>query len=153
MKGKHCEKSTIVKVRRAAPKDAGRIAQLSGELGYPATPSEIKVRLRKLRPSKLNAVLVGEARGEVIGWVHVSVCHLLEVPTRAEINGLIVADGRRSKGAGAILLQAAEDWASRKKCEHMSVRSSVIREAAHTFYGRHGYVHYKTQKAFRKVLR
>jgi hypothetical protein len=77
MKGKHGEKSTTVKVRRAASKDAGRIAQLSGELGYPATPSEIKVRLRELRPSKLDAVFVGESGGEVIGWVHVSVCHLL----------------------------------------------------------------------------
>jgi GNAT superfamily N-acetyltransferase len=153
MKGKHGEKSTTVKVRRAASKDAGRIAQLSGELGYPATPSEIKVRLRELRPSKLDAVFVGESGGEVIGWVHVSVCHLLGVPTRAEINGLIVADGQRSKGAGAGLLQAAEDWARRKKCEHMSIRSNVIREAAHTFYERHGYMHYKTQKAFRKVLR
>jgi GNAT superfamily N-acetyltransferase len=153
MKGKHSEKSAPVTVRRAAPKDARRIAQLSGELGYLATPSEISSRLNKLRRSRLDAVFVGESDGDVVGWVHVSVCHLLEVPTRGEINGLIVADGQRSKGAGAILLQAAEDWARRKKCEHMSVRSNVIREAAHTFYERHGYVHYKTQKAFRKVLR
>jgi GNAT superfamily N-acetyltransferase len=153
MKGKHSEKSTIVKVRRAAPKDARRIAQLSGQLGYPVTPSEIKVRLRKLHPSKSDAVLVGESRGEVIGWVHVSVCHLLEVSTRAEINGLIVADGQRNKGAGARLLQAAETWARQKKCEHVSVRSNVIREAAHAFYERHAFKHYKTQKAFRKLLR
>jgi GNAT superfamily N-acetyltransferase len=153
MKGKHSEKSATVKVRWAAPKDARRIAELSGELGYPATPSEISARLNKLRRSRLDAVFVGESDGDVVGWVHVSVCHLLEVPTRGEINGLIVADGQRSKGAGAILLQAAEDWARRKKCEHMSVRSNVIREAAHTFYERHGFVHYKTQKAFRKVLR
>ena len=30
--------------------------------------------------------------GEVIGWTHVSVSYLLEVPLRAEINGLIVSD-------------------------------------------------------------
>jgi hypothetical protein len=34
----------------------------------------------------------------------------------------------------------------------MSVRSNVIRERAHAFYERHGYIHFKTQKAFRKPL-
>jgi GNAT superfamily N-acetyltransferase len=153
MKSKLRAKKTVVKVRRAAANDARRLAELSGELGYPATPKEIRTRLGKLRRSRSGAVFVGELGSEVIGWVHVSVCHLLEVPTRGEINAFIVADGQRSKGAGALLLQAVEEWARLKKCEHMSVRSNVIRGSAHTFYERHGFVHYKTQKAFRKTLK
>jgi GNAT superfamily N-acetyltransferase len=152
MKSKLRAKNKVVKVRRAEAKDAARIAELSGQLGYPAMPDEIRMRFGKLRRSSADAVFVGQSGNEVIGWVHVSVCHLLEVPTRGEINAFIVADGQRSKGAGAQLLEAAEDWARSKKCEQMSVRSNVIREAAHAFYERHGFEHYKTQKAFRKRL-
>jgi GNAT superfamily N-acetyltransferase len=152
MKSKLRAKNAMVQVRRAQTKDAARLAELSGQLGYPATPGEIRARFGKLRRSSADAVFVGQSGTEVIGWVHVSVCHLLEVPTRGEINAFIVADGQRSKGAGAQLLEAAEDWARRKKCQHMSVRSNVIRGAAHAFYERHGFEHYKTQKAFRKRL-
>ena len=88
----------------------------------------------------------------VVGWVHVSVSHLLESDLRAEVNGLIVGEGQRSAGAGAKLLEAAEEWARKLGCLGMNVRSNVIRERAHKFYEREGYEHYKTQKAFRKPL-
>ena len=90
--------------------------------------------------------------GEVIGWLHVSLEPLLEVELRAEVNGLVVADEERSRGAGALLLQAAEEWARRRGCKNMSVRSNVVRERAHQFYLRNGYEHYKTQKAFRRAV-
>jgi GNAT superfamily N-acetyltransferase len=142
-----------VKIRRVKSSDAARIAMLSTELGYPATPSEMKSRLSRLKPAGDNAVFVAEnGKREVVGWLHVSVTRLLEVPLRAEVNGLIISEAHRSKGAGAELLQAAERWARSKKCVGMSVRSNVIRERAHKFYQRHGFEHYKTQKAFRKPL-
>jgi GNAT superfamily N-acetyltransferase len=77
---------------------------------------------------------------------------LLESDLRAEVNGLIVAEGQRSSGAGAKLLVAAEEWARKRGCQGVNVRSNVIRERAHKFYERQGYEHYKTQKAFRKTL-
>jgi len=82
----------------------------------------------------------------------VSVTPLLEVERRAEVNGLVVDENARSRGAGAQLLAAAEDWAKKKRCKGMSVRSNVMRERAHGFYLKQGYEHYKTQKAFRKGL-
>jgi GNAT superfamily N-acetyltransferase len=133
--------------------DATRMAQLSGELGYPATPAEVTKRMHKLKPASQNAVFVAELPGAgVVGWTHVSVNHLMDVGTRAEINGIIVAEGQRSLSAGARLLEAAEVWARKHGCPTMSVRSNVIRKRAHTFYERQGYEHYKTQKAFRKTL-
>jgi GNAT superfamily N-acetyltransferase len=141
-----------LKIRRAKSSDAARLAALSGELGYPTTPSDMRIRLRRLQPARDNAVFVAEIDGEVNGWLHTSVSRLLEVPLRAEVNGLVVAEGHRSAGAGARLLKAAESWARNKKCVSMSVRSNVIRDRAHVFYERHGYEHYKTQKAFRKPL-
>jgi GNAT superfamily N-acetyltransferase len=142
-----------VTIRRARSSDAARLAELSGQLGYPTSATEITKRLRKLKPASQNALFVAEsADAGVVGWTHVSVTHLVEVGTRAELNGLIVAEGQRSLGAGARLLEAAEDWARKHGCPNMSVRSNVIRDRAHKFYERQGYEHYKTQKAFRKTL-
>jgi len=141
-----------LKLRRARKADAARIAELSGELGYPATTQEMKTRLAHLLSAAQHAVILAEVDKVVIGWIHVSVSPLLEVPLRAEVNGLIVAESQRSCGAGAKLLEAAEKWAQAKGCKGMFVRSNVIRERAHFFYERHGYVHFKTQKAFRKPL-
>ncbi len=142
-----------LKIRRAKSADAPRIAVLSGQLGYPATAAEMRKRLRGIKPASQHAVFVADsAKDGVIGWVHVSREPLLEVEIRAEVNGLVVAEGQRSLGAGAKLLAAAEEWARKHGCKSMSVRSNIIRERAHQFYERHGYEHYKTQKSFRKPL-
>jgi GNAT superfamily N-acetyltransferase len=142
-----------VRIRRARISDAPQLAELSGQLGYPTVASEITKRMRRLKPASQNALFVAEsADAGVVGWTHVSVTHLVEVGTRAELNGLIVGEGQRSLGAGARLLEAAEDWARKRGCPGMSVRSNVIRDRAHKFYERQGYEHYKTQKAFRKKL-
>jgi GNAT superfamily N-acetyltransferase len=144
---------TRVKIRRARRTDAKAIAKLSGELGYPATATQVTARLRRIAPASQHAVFIAESPATgVIGWVHVSIAPLLESDMRAEVNGLIVADGQRSAGAGAKLLEAAERWARSHGCTNVNVRSNVIRERAHAFYLRQGYEHYKTQKAFRKSL-
>jgi GNAT superfamily N-acetyltransferase len=146
-------KTDTLKIRRAKISDAPRIAELSGQLGYPATAAQIRQRLRGIRPAAQHAVFVAESASDgVVGWLHVSREPLLEVEIRAEVNGLVVAEGQRSLGAGARLLAAAEDWARKHGCKGMSVRSNVIRERAHQFYLRNGYEHYKTQKSFRKPL-
>ena len=142
-----------VRIRRARARDAGAIAELSGQLGYPATVKEMRGRLRDVLKDREGACFVAEdSVGLVIGWIHVSVTPLLEVERRAEVNGLVVDERVRSQGAGAMLLAAGEKWARGKRCKRMSVRSNVLRERAHGFYFRNGYEHYKTQKAFRKGL-
>jgi GNAT superfamily N-acetyltransferase len=142
-----------LKIRRAKSGDAAQLAVLSGQLGYTATTPEMRKRLLGIKPASLHAIFVADAPEDgVIGWVHVSKQPLLEVEIRAEVNGLVVAEGQRSFGAGARLLATAEDWARKHGCKSMSVRSNVIRERAHKFYERNGYEHYKTQKSFRKPL-
>jgi GNAT superfamily N-acetyltransferase len=143
-------KESEVKIRRARIGDAARLATLAGELGYPTAAHEMKKRLERVLREASHIVVVAEKDGDVIGWLHLSVSPLLDVPVRAEINGLIVAEGQRSAGAGAKMLEVGEKWARRKKCTGMSVRSNVIRDRAHAFYERQGYEHYKTSKAFRK---
>jgi GNAT superfamily N-acetyltransferase len=147
------EQNKELKIRRAKSADAPQIALLTGQLGYPATTAQIRERLRGIQPVSQNAVFVAEAANYgVIGWLHVSKEPLLESEMRAEVNGLVVAEGQRSLGAGARLLAAAEEWARKHGCKGMSVRSNVIRERAHQFYEHNGYEHFKTQKSFRKPL-
>ena len=142
-----------VAIRRAHSTDAARIAELSGQLGYPTSAKEMKARLRDVLKDKEAACFVADLReGGLVGWIHVSTTLLLEVERRAEVNGLVVEESARSHGAGALLLAAVEKWARGKRCKSMSVRSNVLRERAHGFYLRNGYEHYKTQKAFRKEL-
>jgi len=142
-----------VKIRRARQTDASRIAELSGQLGYPTTTRQMAGRLNSALKMQNGACFVAETKTDgVIGWVHVSVTPLLEVERRAEVNGLVVAEQVRSRGAGGKLLTAAEKWSRKRGCVGMSVRSNVLRERAHSFYLRQGYEHYKTQRAFRKTL-
>ena len=146
-------KDAKLKIRRVEQSDAEQVAGLSGQLGYPATSAQIQRRIKGLKPASEHTVFVAELPGTgIVGWLHVSVAHVLESETRAEVNGLIVADGQRSLGAGALLLDAAEKWSRQRGCTAMNVRSNVIRERAHKFYERQSYEHYKTQKAFRKPL-
>src|SRR5690348_4797281 len=142
-----------LRIRSARISDAPRLADLSGQLGYPTSVAEMQRRLKSIRPRHQHATFVADdPEYGVVGWIHVSAIPLLEVDLRAEVNGLVVADGQRSRGAGWLLLQSAERWARRCRCKSMSVRSNVIRDRAHLFYERHGYEHHKTQQAFRKPL-
>ena len=139
------------KVRAVKLADAERVAELSRQLGYPVTIKVMTTRLKRAMKMKDGACFVAETGGQgVIGWVHVTVTPLLEVAQRAEVNGLVVDENVRSRGAGGLLLKTAESWARKRGCAVMSVRSNVIRERAHEFYLKQGYEHYKTQKAFRK---
>jgi GNAT superfamily N-acetyltransferase len=142
-----------VKIRRAKQTDVARIAALSGQLGYPTSTKQMAARLKRALRAKDGASFVAETEENgLIGWIHVSETPLLEVERRAEVNGLVVDETVRSRGAGGTLLEAAENWARKRGCFGMSVRSNVIRDRAHAFYLRRGYEHYKTQKAFRKAL-
>src|SRR6202030_752093 len=123
------DEKTGLKIRRARRTDAARIAELSTELGYPATAKQIEARFLRLLPKTKHALFVAEASApDLIGWIHVSVTNLIESDLRAEVNGLIVAEAHRSLGAGVKLLEAAESWARRRGCSAVNVRSNVIRD-------------------------
>ena len=141
------------RIRRARRGDADRIALLTGQLGYPTSPKAMRKRLESVLASNAGACFVAETGQQgVIGWIHVSVTPLLETERCAEVNGLVVDEHARSAGTGRLLLDAAERWAKKMRCAGISVRCNVLRERAHGFYLRHGYQHFKTQKAFRKAL-
>lgn len=57
---------------------------------------------------------------------------------RCWLQDLVVAAGERSRGAGALLLSAATDWAQERGCTHLELSSGAGRKDAHRFYLREG---------------
>ena len=129
------------------------MAVLSLQLGYPATPVEVRERLALILGDDRHALYVPEETdGEVVGFVHVYVTPLVEVEAQAEIGGLVVDEAHRERSVGRLLMEEAERWAREKGCSALVVRSNVVREGAHSFYRGLGYAPMKTQLVFRKAL-
>ncbi len=139
-------------IRPAGEADAGRVATLSGQLGYPASEEDVLHRLRAIGQRPDHAVFVAEAGGRVVGWVHVYTVATVESPAHAEVGGLVVDEAHRGRGIGRALMERAEAWARDAGLSAVRLRSNVIRAEAHAFYERIGYAPVKTQRVFAKVL-
>jgi GNAT superfamily N-acetyltransferase len=129
------------------------MAVLSGQLGYPTTPEDVRRRLNRIRRDRRHAVYVADLAGrKAVGWVHVCARKLVQVDLLAEVEALVVDEGYHRRGVGRCLIQRAEQWAREQGCHAVCVRSNVAREQAHVFYERVGYDRVKTSLTFRKVL-
>lgn len=148
----HPPKGAEFVLRPACEGDAGRIAALSGQLGYPTTEEAVLERLRAIVQRPDHAVFVAEMAGLVVGWVHVHAVATLESPAHAEIGGLVVDEAHRGRGIGRALMERAEEWARDVGLRAVRLRSNVIRAEAHAFYEHIGYALMKTQKVFAKAL-
>lgn len=141
------------RVRPAQMEDAGRLAALSGQLGYPCSAGDMRRRLRYLLGDHDHAVWVAETGdGSIAGWIHVFIKRLLESDREAEIGGLVIDENFRGRGVGKALVEHAERWASARRLKSVYVRSNIVRKDAHIFYQKLGYRIIKTQSAFRKPL-
>jgi hypothetical protein len=86
----------------ACPDDAEAVADLMGELGYPATVSEYLARIERLERRVGNQPLVAEdASPEIVGCIHGLVRESLTVDGEAEIGALVVRDQCRRRASGA----------------------------------------------------
>jgi len=144
---------SIAYLRPALLEDASRLADLSGQLGYPSTPQQVADRLGQLLPDSNDMVTVAALPDhKIVGWVHACKRTLLMVDPFVEIDGLVVDKDYRSQQIGKRLLDEVERWARQSGRSSIYVRSNVIREGAHRFYETNGYKRIKTQYAFRKDL-
>jgi GNAT superfamily N-acetyltransferase len=143
-----------MRVRPAAIDDVEVLALLSGELGYPATSTQVGARLQSLLTREHeHAVFVATVEEAIVGWIHVGLRRVLEADDRAEILGLVVSSQARKRGAGRALIAAAESWAARLGLSEVVVRSNVARAESHPFYERLGYTRTKTQHVYLKTVR
>lgn len=140
-------------IRVATRADAGELATLSGQLGYPADASTIVRRLGVVMSHHAGVVLVAiDPQGRLGGFAHAEPRRLLIAEPFAELAALVVSETVRGQGVGCALLAAAEAWAREQGFASMRVRSNVIRDRAHRFYLREGYVEKKRQAVFLKHL-
>jgi GNAT superfamily N-acetyltransferase len=137
-------------IRRAAPPDAPVLAELSGELGYPAEPNQIERRLASL-PAE-DDVWVATIDGVVVGWVHCSLRRSLVVEPGIEVLGNVVGRRWRGRGVGRALMAMAEQSATDRGVSAVRLRSGSQREEAHQFYRAIGYREQKTQRVFIREL-
>lgn len=141
-------------IRPPHPNDAPRLAELSTQLGYPASADDIARRLAKLLPRTEHFLRVAESpAGEAIGWIHAEERQILESGPWCEIMGLVVDAGQRGHGAGRALVSEVEAWARDRGVRAVKVRSNVAREDSHPFYLRLGYARSKTQHVYLKSAR
>ena len=140
-------------IRPGTEADVVPMAELTTQLGYPVDPQTLAERLADVRTRTADEVLVAvDARDRPIAWVHVALLATLEASHLAGINGLVVDEGNRSSGIGALLVEAAERWARDRGATKILVRSRSTRERAHRFYERLGYVEVKRSHVFEKPL-
>lgn len=133
-------RADVVVVRDAESADAPAVAELLGELGYPATAPDVIERLDRLHAFPHATVLVAEVDGRIAGVV---TGHLFPsihaTPIAAWLTTLVVGAGFQSRGVGRRLAGAVEEWARQAGAVRISVTSGSHRDGAHAFYERIGY--------------
>jgi GNAT superfamily N-acetyltransferase len=143
-----------LRVRAARKEDAAALAQLANELEHPTTPEEVAERFSAATRQHTYALIVVELpSGELAGFMELVVERLIDAAPRVNVAGLVVSKAHRGRGIGRALMAHAEKWAIERGCRIVHLRTNLKRAGAHAFYERLGYEHFKTQKAFRKILK
>ena len=135
-------------VRSAEKADAGALAQLMGELGYPTRTSEMEMRLETIFRDPEYRTFVAVIDGTVCGMI--GTCSMKSHEHNnvgGRIIAVVVSEKQRSRGVGRALIHAAEtDFASRN-IRRIALTTRLTREKAHLFYEHLGY----TRNGFRFV--
>lgn len=139
-----------MKVRSARVDDAEPIAALMAQLGYAVPAPAVSGRLQRL--GERRDVFVATDGESVVGWAALSIDEAFVEGFGALLEGFVVDEAARSRGVGQKLLEAVESRARERGCAEIRVQSNVLRERAHSFYERNGYVKVKAQYQLRKSL-
>lgn len=136
-----------VTVRPARPDDAPAIAALlaGGSIRAsedPDDPAPYRAAIEEISAHPPGAVLVAEVDGQVSGVCQLIVFrHLQERGGLcAEIESVHVAESKRSRGIGSVLLDVAVQRARAAGCYRVQLTSNKSRRDAHRFYLRYGFV-------------
>jgi GNAT superfamily N-acetyltransferase len=122
------------------------------QLGYDVPAPAVRERLQRLGERR-DVFVATDGDGErVVGWAGLLIDEPFVEGFGAFLEGLIVDEAARSRGIGAVLLEAVEARARERGCAGIRVQSNVLRERAHSFYERNGYVKVKAQYQLRKPL-
>jgi GNAT superfamily N-acetyltransferase len=137
-------------IRDAEPTDAAAMADLLGQLGYPAGAGAVESRLERLVIVG-DRVIVAELDGRVAGFAHLHVSPAIEYDRpAAKLGALVVAESLRGRGVGRALVHEAEAEARTRGCVLLFLTTAARRKDAHEFYTALGLE--ETGKRFAKQL-
>ena len=137
-------------IRDAQAADSEAIANLLGQLGYPAEPDAIEARLERLRIVG-DRVVVAEVDGRVAGLAQLHVSPSLEYDRpAAKLAALVVDESRRGEGIGRALVEEMEAEARARGCVLLFLTTAARRADAHAFYERVGFE--ETGKRYGRTL-
>ncbi len=124
-----------MEIRDATPEDLEALADLLGELGYPAEPGAVRERLRRILAAPDAGVLVAASGGEVEGLIGFQLIESLERQApQCRITTLVTTAARRRAGIASRLLAAVEATAAGRGCDRLEVTTRPRREDALAFY-------------------
>lgn len=140
------------RIRAMRRDDAGAVANLATQLGYPSSEVQLAERIARVLGREEAAAMVAEDAGNVVAWVHVELRRTLVADQHAQVMALVVDERCRGRGIGAALMAEAERWARKRGANAVRVASRTTREEARRFYERQGYRLTKTSNWFEKEL-
>ena len=128
------------RVRPATADDAGAVARLLAQLGYPCAREEAAERIAVIAADPRQHLLLAEHDGAACGLVSLhllySLAHGAEL---ARITALVVAPEHCRRGIGRQLLREVEQLSRRRRVHRIEVASNAQRTGAHAFYRDCGY--------------
>lgn len=140
-------------VRLATLDDAAAICALNTcELGYEFPLTDSTDALARAIDSPREIVVVGVSDGEVVGYCHGELYRLLYAPPMVNLLGIAVRHDSQRQGVGAALIAAIETWTRDQGCQAIRLATGEVREGAHAFYTRIGFIISKRQLNLRKAL-
>lgn len=137
-----------VAIRQMELPDVGAVSALMPDLGYEASPEQIRARLCALREWPDQEALVASEGSEIVGLCQVQGVRLLASDGYAEVQALVVAASHQRRGVGSALLRHAVQWSFERGYKRVRLRSGVHRELAHRFYEAQGFSRSRPSYAF-----
>ncbi len=129
-----------VSIRPARIADAGAVAHLLTELGYPQDSEQARAQLGLWAGDPRGVVLVAELGGAPAGVIAAhAIPHFGHAGRFVRVVALVVDSRSRRAGVGRRLLGAVEEWAAAIGCGDIEVTSLRTREDAHAFYAAQGF--------------
>jgi GNAT superfamily N-acetyltransferase len=128
------------------------MAELMGELGYPAGAAELPGRLARMRARGDAEAFVATVDDGLVGLatVHARVVLHAALPV-VQLTALVSAASMRNRGVGRALVDVVESWALAQGAEKLVVTTALNRVEAPLFYERLGFE--QTGRRFVKRLK
>ncbi len=129
-----------ISIAKAEAHHAPRMADLLGQLGYPAELGEVREKISALSDSRSDCIWVAQSGERVVGLLAFHLTPLFHAPGNlGRITALVVDENFRGRGIGKLLVETAEKWGWDRDCTRIEVTSGDWRSQAHHFYLDRGY--------------